>query len=300
MTPATPAAEPEAWLQRAVASGRIHSAYLLSGPGPAPREAAIRFARALACGGGDPPCGSCSSCSRSEGREEIPLDGSGRKGPLYRHIGDHADLYWLERGADDTRVRIGQIRALQGALRLQSQEGGRRVAVIADAEWLNQEAQNALLRLLEEPPAQTSLVLVSASSAGLLPTVRSRCQRVVFRAERPERLLGPLASPEILAIVEQLEGLTDATVPELLDWAERFRGARAVAAAGVQELLSTAGAWLRDRVIDRANSGSRALDPELAAFSTLQACRKSLAQRNANPQMVAERALFALRATARR
>jgi DNA polymerase III delta prime subunit len=228
------------------------------------------------------------------------LDGSGRKGPLYRHIGDHADLYWIERGADDTRVRIGQIRALQGALRLQSQEGGRRVAVIADAEWLNQEAQNALLRLLEEPPARTSLVLVSASSAGLLPTVRSRCQRVVFRPERPERLLGPSASPEILAIVEQLEGLGDATLPDLLDWAERFRGARAVAAAGVQELLSTAGAWLRDRVIDRANSGGRALDPELAAFSTLQACRKSLVQRNANPQMVAERALLALRATARR
>jgi hypothetical protein len=228
------------------------------------------------------------------------LDGSGRKGPLYRHIGDHADLYWLERGADDTRVRIGQVRALQGALRLQGQEGGRRVAVIADAEWLNQEAQNALLRLLEEPPARTSLVLVSASSAGLLPTVRSRCQRVVFRPERPERLLGPDASPEILAVVEQLEGLGDATVPALLDWAESFRGARAVAAAGVQELLSTASAWLRDRVIDRANSGSRTLDPELAAFSTLQACRKSLAQRNANPQMVAERALLALRATARR
>jgi hypothetical protein len=237
---------------------------------------------------------------RSDGREEIALDGSGRKGPLYRHIGDHADLYWLERGADDTRVRIGQIRALQGALRLQSQEGGRRVAVIADAEWLNQEAQNALLRLLEEPPARTSLVLVSASSAGLLPTVRSRCQRVVFRPERPERLLGPSASPESLAIAEQLEGLGDATVPELLDWAERFRGARAVAAAGVQELLSTAGAWLRDRVVERASSGSRALDPELEAFSTLQACRKSLAQRNANPQMVAERALLALRPTARR
>lgn len=252
------------------------------------------------CTGEAPPCGSCPSCSRSAGREEIPLDGSGRKGPLYRHIGDHADLYWLERGAEDTRVRIGQIRALQGALRLQSQEGGRRVAVIADAEWLNQEAQNALLRLLEEPPPRTTLALVSASPAGLLATVRSRCQRVVFRTPRPERLLGPDSPPEACALVERLEALGDATLPDLLDWAERYRGARAVAAAGVQELIATASAWLRDRVVDRAGAGSRELSAELAAFSTLQACRRSLAQRNANPQMVAERALLALRDTARR
>jgi DNA polymerase III delta prime subunit len=299
VTRATATVEPGVWLDRAVTSGRIHSAYLLSGPGEEPREAALRFARALVCEGEAPPCGSCPSCSRSEGREEIPLDGSGRKGPLYRHIGDHADLLWLERGADDTRVRIGQVRALQGALRLQSQEGGRRVAVIADAEWLNQEAQNALLRLLEEPPPRTSILLVSASSAGLLPTVRSRCQRVVFRPQRAARLLGPDVSSEVLEIVEGLEGLGAASVPDVLDWAERFRGTRAVTAAGVQELLATGGAWLRDRVVDRAGSGQPDLDRELAAFSTLQACRRSLAQRNANPQMVAERALLALRAAAR-
>ena len=85
-------------------------------------------------------------------------------------------------------MRIGQIRAVQQALRLRSHEGGRRAAVIADAEWLNQEAQNALLRLLEEPPPQTALLLVAATASGLLATVRSRCQRVAF--PRPEPRLG--------------------------------------------------------------------------------------------------------------
>lgn len=292
--------DPAAWLEGAIASGRIHSAYLFSGPGDTPREAAVRFARALVCSGSRPPCGSCPSCLRSEGREEIALDGSGRAGPLFRHIGDHADLYWVGLGAEDTRVRIGQIRALQAALRLQSQEGGRRAAVIADAEWLNQEAQNALLRLLEEPPDRTSLILASASAAGLLPTVRSRCQRLAFAPARPRRLLGPDLEPGQRETVERLEALGDASLPDLLDWAEGFRGARALAAAGVQALLLTASAWLRDRVVERAGAGARPLDTELAAFSTLQACRRSLAQRNANPQMVAERALLALRAASAR
>src|SRR5512147_784867 len=174
--------DPQALLRRSLESGRLHSAYLLSGPPPGPREAALEFARGVVCSGPAPrPCGSCPACHRSSERERIALDGSGKKGPLLRHVGDHPDLLWVERGADDTRVRIGQIRALQSALRLRAAEGERRVAVIADAEWLNQEAQNALLRLLEEPPPGTLIVLVARSSAGLLATVRSRCQRVVFR-----------------------------------------------------------------------------------------------------------------------
>jgi DNA polymerase-3 subunit delta' len=290
----------ERLLESALASGRVHSAYLLSGPGPAPREAALRFARALVCSGAAPPCGECRDCRRSgAGGEPVPLDGSGRAGPLYRHVGDHPDLYWVERGEGDTRVRIGQVRALQNALRLRGAEGGRRAAVVADAEWLNQEAQNALLRLLEEPPPRTTVVLVGASAAGLLPTVRSRCQRLRFVPPRAERLIGPDAPEAVRALAARLERLGDARLPVLLDWAEAYRGARAEAASGVQELLATASAWLRDRAVVAARAGRRAFRPELDAFARLQACRKALAQRNANPQMVAERALLALREVTR-
>jgi DNA polymerase-3 subunit delta' len=317
-------------LARSVACDRIHSAYLFAGPGEAPREAALWFARALACQAAGQkasededvtrPCEACASCRRSRPGEPLPLDGTGKDAPLYRHVGDHPDLFWVERGCNDTRVRIAQIRALQHALHLRAVEGGRRAAVIADAEWLNLEAQNALLRTLEEPPPATHFVLVTASPAGLAATVRSRCQRVAFPLERaPDP--GAEGAPETArAIADRLARLPRQSLPELLDWAEEFRGARALAAAGVLELLGVASAWLHAGVCRDAASdgGQRAvlpgrksnLDsvpmstfpmstsgvaPRLEAWSTLQACRKALVQRNANPQLVAERALLALR-----
>ncbi|MBS1107173.1 MAG: polymerase delta subunit, partial [Deltaproteobacteria bacterium] len=123
------APDPESLLRRSLETGRIHSAYLLSGPPATTREAALRFARSLVCEASEArPCESCASCRRSTAREQIALDGTGKSGPLLRHIGDHADLLWVERGQGDTRVRIGQIRAVQQALRLRSNEGGRRAA----------------------------------------------------------------------------------------------------------------------------------------------------------------------------
>ncbi len=290
-------ADAETLLKRSLESERIHSAYLLSGPGEAPRQAALQFARGLVCTGSGPrPCDSCRDCQRSSPREPIEIDGTGKAGPLLRHVGDHPDLLWVERGENDTRVRIAQVRALQAAFRLRSSEGGRRAGVIADAEWLNQEAQNALLRLLEEPPPLTTLVLVTASSAGLLVTLRSRCQKVAFRATRSD----PLGSEENRELVGRLDAIGSASVPALLDWAEEYRGARASAVQGVSQLLETSGAWLRARVIAGVRDPEVPVASALDAHRVLSSCRKSLVQRNANPQMVAERALLALREAASR
>jgi len=286
-------------LRRAIATGRVHSAYLLAGPGPAPAAAALDFVRALVCVGDPPrPCESCPSCRRSAGdRGEIALDGSGKKGPLYRHVGDHPDLLWLGRGQEDTRVRIAQVRALQAALHLRSYEGNWRAAVIEDAEWLNAEAQNALLRLLEEPPPQTVLVLVAASAAGLLATLRSRCQRVRFPLPDADPWRSPSASDDARELMLRIEQIGAASLPELLDWAEEYRGARADASRAVELLLEAGGSWLRERVRAGACDGKTGLDlrPALEAFHVLRAARRSLLSRNANPQMVAERALLALR-----
>jgi DNA polymerase III delta prime subunit len=289
--------DPRALLERSLQSDRLHSAYLISGVGSEPREAALAFVRGMVCRGETPrPCEACGECRRSSEREEIHLDGAGRSGPLLRHVGDHPDLLWVERGANDTRVRIGQIRALQHTLRLRGEGGGRRAGVIADAEWLNVEAQNALLRLLEEPPPRTTLVLVATSSAGLLATVRSRCQRVAFRAAAAS----PLEDPERGELVARLEGLATATLPDLLDWAEDYRGARAAAVENVHCLLETSAAWLRERVRHALRESGRDVRRELDANAVLSTCRKVLDQRNANPQMVAERALLALHEVASR
>ncbi|MCC6641262.1 MAG: hypothetical protein IT386_08895 [Deltaproteobacteria bacterium] len=286
----------DALLDQSLASGRIHSAYLLSGPGDAPVTAALRFVRALACSaGGVQPCERCSDCRRSAAPSDIVIDGSGKRGPLYRHVGDHPDLLWVARGADDTRVRIGQIRAVQSQLRLRMSETGRRAAVIEGAEWLNAEAQNALLRLLEEPPPRTTLVLVAAASAGLLATLRSRCQRVAFPMAPAGALLGDDAPESVREITARLGDIGRMEVPALLDWAEEYRGVRADAAAAVEELLETATAWLHGEVTRRARAGDTDFGPALAAFSAVRTARRGLVQRNANPQMAAERALLALR-----
>jgi DNA polymerase III delta prime subunit len=257
---------------------------------------ALDFVRALVCQQAGGPCEECIDCRRSSPREPIALDGTGRSGPLLRHVGDHADLFWIERGDGNTRVTIDQIRALQGALHLQSNEGGRRAAVIADAEWMNHHAQNALLRILEEPPPQTTLVLATATSAGLLATVRSRCQRVRFEPDSgtAER------DPEREAMRERLDGIATTTIPDLLDWAAEYRGARATVVGGVEAFLETASLWVRDCVVSAVRETEADVSGDLDVFRTLSDCRKTLSQRNANPQMVVERALLALRGSALR
>lgn len=289
--------DPAELLSRALESGRVHSAYLISGPEEIAREAALRFARGLACRGPAPrPCEACGDCRRSAAEGDPPaIDGTGKRGPLHRHVGEHPDLLWTERDPDSTRVRIAQVRALQNALRLGANESGWRVAVVADAEWLNIEAQNALLRLLEEPPKQTCIVLVTTSPSGLLATIRSRCQRVRFPDAAAPSLRGEDADPDARELALRLDGIASHGLADLLEWAEEFRGNRATAAERVGALLETGSAWLHERATRAAREGGAPSRAELDAYSSLAECRKDLAQRNANPQMIAERALFAVR-----
>jgi hypothetical protein len=225
----------------------------------------------------------------------VELDGSGKRGPLYRHIGDHPDLYWVDRGGDGTQVRIGQVRAVQQALRLGSNEGGWCAAVVADAEWLNESAQNSLLKLLEEPPPRTCLILAGTSTASLKATIHSRCQRVRFPVARGAGLRAPEADPDQAQLLARFDRISGYGLPELLDWAEEYRGNRAHAAEQVEGLLFVGAEWIREHIEGAVGAGRRDLRKELGAFTALSQCRKDLVQRNANPQMVAERALFAVR-----
>ena len=291
---------PTEMLRRSIENDRVHSSYLFTGTGQLPKTTAQAFARALVCRNADAgqPCESCDACQRSfEDPEGTPivLDGKGKRGPTHRHIGDHPDLLWVERGADDTRITIGQIRDIQIALRLGANEGGRRIAVISGAEWLNPQAQNALLRLLEEPPAGTSLILVASRASAIIATIRSRSVRIRFDDESAVGLRSPETSEEIVEIVRLLDDLRGQSVGHLLDFAEQYRGARATAAEGVTELIDVSAEWLRMELKERVARGEAPSTRSLDAHRSLQQLRRDLVQRNANPQMVAERLLLGLR-----
>ena len=88
----------------------------------------------------------------------------------------HPDLRWLD--PEDGVLKIDAVRRVIEFLMQTPQLAGRKVGVICDAQRMNLNAANALLKTLEEPPAESFLVLVSGAPERLLPTVRSRCQRI--------------------------------------------------------------------------------------------------------------------------
>ena len=150
--------------------GRGAHAYLIEGPaGVGKMTLALDLAQALNCTGDEPPCGECVQCHR-----------------IAR--GKHADVQVIglraqddDEGAAHKELRIEQIKELQQAAGLSPFEGSFRVFIIDGAEDLNGEAANRLLKTLEEPPPAVCIILISSDAARLLPTITSRCRRIVLR-----------------------------------------------------------------------------------------------------------------------
>ena len=173
-------------LRAAIARGRVHHAYLFTGaPGSGKRATALAFASALNClvapGEG---CDDCEACSRIA-------------------AGIHPDVVTLEREGAAQIVPIESVRAnVIARVGLPPHEARMRIFLIDEATALQGAAANALLKTLEEPPARTMFVLASAAPEQLLPTIRSRCQRVHFApraADLRAREAGDAAAADKLA-----------------------------------------------------------------------------------------------------
>ncbi|GJL84775.1 MAG: DNA polymerase III subunit delta' [Micavibrio sp.] len=101
--------------------------------------------------------------------------------------GAHPDLLSIERSIDPVKgkqkasVDVAEIRKVTPFLRRTASEGGWRIVIIDDADTMNRNAQNALLKILEEPPEKTLLVLIAHRAGALIPTIRSRCRVVPFQ-----------------------------------------------------------------------------------------------------------------------
>lgn len=144
---------------------RLSHAYMLVGPDSPERQTAVlRLAAALLCPETGAPCMTCRDCRKVM-------------------AGVHPDVTVVERQNDDRgrlrqEILVGQIRAVTSDAYIAPNEADRKVYIIREADRMNTEAQNALLKALEEPPGHACFLLCTSAADALLPTVRSRCVRV--------------------------------------------------------------------------------------------------------------------------
>ncbi len=187
-------------LFRVIQSGKIPHAHIFTGiEGVGKRETAIKFAMACNCqeyeitAGHTPrndeetnrrccaglPCGVCKSCRKIAS-------------------GNHPDIISVL--PRNNRIRIGQIRQLHRVLAMKPYESRYRFVIISDAQNLNLEAANSLLKVLEEPPHGTFLILTAYHLHDLLPTIASRCQHVRFH---------PISRDALIAFIRKQDELSD-------------------------------------------------------------------------------------------
>jgi DNA polymerase-3 subunit delta' len=212
------------FVQRAIESERPPHALLFVGPDRVGKTTlALELAAGLLCLDADSsarPCGGCAACRK------------------VAH-GNHPDLHRLEPEGAGQQIRVAQVQGLAADLALLPLEGRFRVAVIEHAQRLNPDAQNALLKTLEEPPPAVCLILAADDSSALLPTVVSRCARV---------RLGPVAAETIAELIEE-RGLAD-----------RPRGAALARLAGGRPGLALALAQRPEAVVAQARLARTLLD----------------------------------------
>jgi DNA polymerase-3 subunit delta' len=180
--------------RRALAKGRLASTFLFVGPaGVGKRTFALRLAQGLLCERKPAeqldPCGQCASC-----HQVMTLNH-----PDVEIIAKPADKAFIPLealiGDAEHRMRAG----LCYNIALKPYSGRRKIAIIDDADCLNKEGANCLLKTLEEPPPQSLVILIGTSEQRQLPTIRSRCQIVRFQ---------PLAAEDVAELLVQ-RGLCD-------------------------------------------------------------------------------------------
>jgi DNA polymerase III subunit delta' len=183
----------ESWqrVRDQIAEGKMPHGVLLAGP---PDSGKANFAAGLGayllCRGDEKPCGECRQCNLVS-------------------AGTHPDL--LEVTLEDSKqIRIEQIRELIHWATQTSQQGGYKVCTINPADKLNIQSANALLKVLEEPPPNTLICLVTDQPTRLLPTLRSRCQRIDLGSPTQEEavvwLQGQMDSPADVELLLDIAG----------------------------------------------------------------------------------------------
>ena len=211
---------------------RLSHAYIVASPLETARDQMVQTlsAAAVCSGAGRKPCGVCRDCRKV--REGV-----------------HPDVLHVRRELNDKgkmkrEIQVDQIREMIGQAQIMSNEAPGKAFVIHDAETMNPNAQNALLKLLEEPPRGVVLILSTATPAMLLPTSRSRCIEVTTNAE--ETVLTPELEQMALSY---LELVSRGKRSDLLAWCNERAGAWDLTVTG--EWMQTVSAVATDLLCGR-------------------------------------------------
>ena len=213
-------------------SGRMSHAWLICGPrGIGKATLAFRFTRYVLSqgtigGGGGGLFGGEAALPRSDNLY-IPPDSA-----IFRRVAaqGHADLMTVERGYSDSARRklragivVDDVRKIGPFLSMTPAEGGWRVVVVDGADLMNRSAMNAVLKVLEEPPQQSLLLLTCHNPGRLLPTVRSRCRMMTMNPLAPdavETLIGRFAPDIAPSDAAALAKLSEGSIGRALTLAE--------------------------------------------------------------------------------
>ena len=201
-----------------IRGGAPHALLLVGPAGIGKTTLAMDLAAGLLCTANDPsarPCGACRACRLVASDAHPDVHALGPEGPGRQVV----------IGGPGARAR--GIRDLIADLALLPVEGGARVAIVGAAHRMNEDAQAALLKTLEEPPAGVTLILCADAEEPLLPTIRSRCARL---------RLGPVGTRDVEAILGE-RGVADAPLAARLARIAAGRPGLALAWAGQPEAL---------------------------------------------------------------
>jgi len=229
--------ESEAELAAAAEASRLPHALLIAGPrGIGKATLAHRLARHVLAAGGDSPAdglgGGLGDGLFGEALDAGPEgDGQGLylapEHPVFRRTaaGGHSDLMVVERGLNDRGklrkdIVVDDVRGVGRFLSMTAAEGGWRVVIIDSADEMNRNAANAVLKVLEEPPTNTLMLLVGHNPGRLLATIRSRCRRLDLRPlalETVIELLGRYAPDLPPDEAARLAALADGSIGRALD-----------------------------------------------------------------------------------
>lgn len=270
-------------LKNAIQSNRVAHSYLFAGPeGVGKRLAALAFAAALNCVEGDgDSCGACGDCALMANgthpnlMEIWPSDKDGERSP-------------------DGLIRIDRIRDVQNAVKYRV-DRGKKAVIVDSADRMMPAAANAFLKTLEEPPADTVIILITSRPADLLPTILSRCQRVNFRplsaeeissflagetgvsdddARAAARLSGGSVSKALSLIgegshqtrkeiIERLSAITSRDIDIALKFAEDLSKRD-----DLVEILEFMKTWYRDKLVTLEGAGQLAVNSDMAGHIT--------------------------------